>query len=53
MELDVVKVVKWWQKSAVRGDTDALYKLGMCYENGIGIEKDIAEALNWYYKSAN
>ena len=53
MELDVVKAVEWWQKSAVQGDADALYKLGMCYENGKDIEKSMAEAISWYTKSAN
>ncbi len=49
----MVKAVEWWRKSAVQGDADAQYKLGMYYESGIGVEKDMSEALNWYNKSAN
>ena len=49
----MVKAVEWWRKSAVQGDADAQYKLGMYYESCIGVEKDMSETLNWYNKSAN
>ena len=37
-------------KSAQEKDLDAL---GICYEKGIGIEKDEKKAFGWYLKSAN
>jgi len=29
-----------------------LYTLGVCYENGIGMEKDEVKAIEWYCKAA-
>ena len=31
----------------------AQYNLGACYKNGIGVEKDPAEAVKWYRKAAD
>ena len=34
-----------------KGDDDAMWMLGACYEFGIGIEKDVAEAKALYSRS--
>ena len=40
-------------KSANNGYDSGQYKLGLCYENGIGTKKDYNKAFEWYLKSAN
>jgi TPR repeat protein len=37
---------------ADQGDAEAQFKLGMMYENGLGVTKDYAEAYFWYWLSA-
>lgn len=44
--------VKAFKKSAKKGNTDAMLMLGLCYENGRGVDKDIEESLEWYGKAA-
>ncbi len=38
---------------AGKGDAEAQYSLGACYENGQGVTKDYAEAVKWYRKAAD
>lgn len=46
--------VKRWREGAEKGDTGAMYDLGVCYEYGdYDIEKDAGEAYRWYKKSAD
>ena len=42
----------WFLKSAMQGDGDAQYAVGLCYEEGMGVEVDLDEALEWYARSA-
>ena len=30
-----------------------MYHLGVCYEKGVGVEKDTQEAVGWYRKAAD
>jgi TPR repeat protein len=30
-----------------------MYRLGLCYEQGCGVEKDMKRAFEWYEKAAN
>lgn len=39
-------------RSASQGDADAQYAVGVCYEDGIGVEADLEEAREWYARSA-
>ena len=41
----------WYLKAAMQNHIIAQYNLGVCYENGIEIEKDLAEAFFWYLKA--
>jgi TPR repeat protein len=38
----------WCRKAALQGDTDAQFNLGLCYERGEGLAKDMKEAAGWY-----
>lgn len=46
------KAFYYYSKSASLGNPNALYSIGLCYENGIGIEKDFDKAIEWYEKAA-
>ncbi len=48
---DYVKSVYWYTKAAEQGYAKAQYNLGVCYENGRGVAKDIQKAIYWYSKS--
>ena len=50
--IDHVEAVKWFRKSAEKGDAEAQYMLGRCYDDGIGVNIDHVEAVEWYRKSA-
>jgi hypothetical protein len=51
-EIDKVKAVFWFQKSAVAGDTLGQYQLAIAYLNGDGIAEDLGSALKWAQSSA-
>ena len=36
----------------IRGDAEAEYELGCCYETGSGTEKSPSQAFSWYKKAA-
>ncbi len=38
----------WFEKAAKLGNPDAFYNVGLLYENGLGVQKNIAEAVKWY-----
>lgn len=40
------------QREAQEGDSDAQYNLAYMYENGLGVPKDEAKALDLYQKAA-
>ena len=40
------------QKQAKKGNAAAQFNLGICYEQGRGVEKDTKKAFEWYKKSA-
>ena len=46
------KTVEWYQKAAENKDTIAMCLIGMCYEEGDGVTKDLAEAAKWYREAA-
>lgn len=60
LDIDTVKHFKVdadsidvYQSHANDGDADAEFKLGVCYYDGIGIDKDKEKALNLIHSSAN
>ena len=40
------------QQAAKSGDTEAMFYIGSCFSDGIGVSKDEAEGLKWYRKAA-
>lgn len=46
---------EWYQKSAStgKGYTEAMFYLGICYQNARGTQQDLHKALEWYKKAAN
>lgn len=40
------------QQAANRGDAEAQYQLGNCYSSGLGVHKNLKEALIWWEKAA-
>lgn len=45
------KAVQWLTWAAERGDGDAMYELGCCYENGWGVDQDEDVARQWYWEA--
>lgn len=59
IEWSPIKALEWLLKAAEQGDKEAqheliscYYKLGSCYEEGNGVEKDLDKAVEWYTKAA-
>ncbi|MDF9829487.1 AarF/UbiB family protein [Parabacteroides sp. PF5-6] len=46
------EAIKWYKKAAGQGYSTAQIQLGLCYANGIGVDKDEQKAVVWYTKAA-
>ena len=40
-----------WEQAAESGDTEAMVRLGECYELGRGVPEDAVQAEEWYQKA--
>ena len=49
--LDPAEAVEWFRKAADQDCPAAFYELGVCYENGEGVTRDLDAALEWYRKA--
>lgn len=49
---DYTMAAFYYQLGADEGDPAAQVNLGICYENGYGVEKDKVSAAFWYYQAA-
>ena len=47
-----IQALEIFRKLAGNGDGEAMYYIGKCYSNGLGVDKDYDKALSWYKKSA-
>ena len=45
-------IFKWFQKLAEQGNEQGQIRLGLMYEFGRGVPKDLYQAFTWYKKSA-
>lgn len=52
MECDRQKAYEIFSELAERGDVLSIYNLGVCYKDGIGVQKDMAQAIHWMTKAA-
>lgn len=52
VEKNSAQTVEFYHKAAELGDAQAQFSLGLCYEWGDGVTRDIAEAEKWYKKAA-
>lgn len=41
----------WYEKASKYNNAAAFWNLGNCYENGIGVERDLNKAKEWYLKA--
>ena len=44
---DMTDKIKMYRQEAAKGNANAQYNLAVCYYNGEGIKKDLAEAAKW------
>lgn len=49
---DLAIAAHYFRLAADKGNPAAAYKLGECFENGVGVPKDPVKALDWYRRSA-
>lgn len=49
--VDLEKALFWYRKAAEQGSEAAQKKLGQCYMEGIGVEKDEYLAFYWLYRA--
>jgi len=49
---DYATALREWQPLAKQGQADAQYNLGLLYAKGQGVQKDDAQARQWYEKAA-
>ena len=47
-----MKALFLYKAAAETGDPEAMYRIGMMYENGDGVERDTNTAMVWYQKAA-
>lgn len=45
--------MRWYRLAAEQNESVAIYNVGYCYEDGIGVEKNEFEAVKWYRRSAD
>ena len=44
---------EWYEKSANNDNVYGMYKLGLCYEKGLGVDTDTKKAFYWYKRAAD
>jgi len=48
VKMDLDTAAKWFEKAAERGVVDSQFNLGVMYETGKGVPKNLADAFVWY-----
>ena len=51
-EQNPAEAVKWLRKAAKQKSPEAFFQLGLCYENGEGVERDLDKSEKWYRKAS-
>ena len=52
-ELKPYEAAECFRKAAEQGHAEAQFNLGICYEDGDGVEWSYTEAIKWYSKAAD
>ena len=50
---DYGKAMEWYRKAAAQGNMYGEFNVGLLYEYGYGVTKNIEEAVKWYRKAAD
>ena len=50
---DDLEAAKWYRKAAEKNNPEATLSVGVCYDLGKGVEKNLQEAVKWYRKAAD
>jgi TPR repeat protein len=43
--------MEWFRKGVDAGDTQCMANIGQMYEDGVGVPKDIPQAISWYRRA--
>ena len=49
---DYERAREWYERAAAQGDTDAEYNLGLLYDEGLGVERDLSKAAEFFHRAA-
>ena len=49
---DYLKALEWLVKAAEKGDSDAMYNIGMLYYEGLGVDQNYSLSKDWYLKAS-
>lgn len=49
---NIREALPWYQKAAAKGNAEAQTRLGLLYDEGIGVAQDTDAAMAWYAKAA-
>lgn len=52
LKQDSAQAIKWFKKAAAQGDAYALFDLGMCYADGVGVKRDWKRAKQYFTEAA-
>lgn len=50
---DHKKAFKLFMAAAVQDSPQAMFNVGLCYDGGFGVNKNLLEAMRWYHKAAD
>lgn len=53
LKQNYTEAYKWYDKAAEKGDSRAMYKLGVFFYNGLGVAKDVSKAKTYWEKAAS
>ena len=48
---DQQKAIKLYEEAAELGYAEAQFRLGVCYSDGDGVDRDLSKAFYWYKKA--
>ncbi|MFM0306151.1 hypothetical protein PQQ99_39405, partial [Paraburkholderia sediminicola] len=49
--MDYGQATAWFRKSAEHGNAEAMFNMGQAYQDGLGIERDPAQAREWHQRA--